>query len=507
MTHNLNTILAELYALDASLQQHEPELQKIVTELLALAPDPQINEDFVRDLRLRLQAKAEILTPSPRPRWSWAVWGGATLTMIVSLSVVTYYWPHQLKVNQPGIVDLGRNGFGPLMAQTGLTNSSPALGLERSVGSVSREETLEAGSTASPINDYSASDSLAIPPAPTASTKRAVDSAQSVEPMPPLKGLAYQYKYDGPLNLPSGEVKVFRTRVNNLPFTDQELLKNFTGFSNLLAGNELLWQGVTLTDNNPFGYSYYLDNTNGNRSLSIYKNWEKWPDPYRECQNADASCYENKRLSSKDLPADAQLIALANSFAQEHGIDLSAYAAPVIDKSWQKYATNSETIVPEEIRVIYPLFIDGQPVYEEFGDQAGLTINVDLRQNKVSGLNYTDTRYWEQASYAVADEQTIRRVLAQGGRALPYGGDNSTPTEIAVEAPQNIMTVVWYSPDNTQPAKRLYVPALLFKVKHSSEDAVADQIIVPMVREILENNNVPIPLMKSGESASGMLLR
>lgn len=65
MNKKLEITIKELYALDPSLKQHEDNLYNIVTTLVDTMPDINIDENFVKKLRLELLTKSELSISSP----------------------------------------------------------------------------------------------------------------------------------------------------------------------------------------------------------------------------------------------------------------------------------------------------------------------------------------------------------------------------------------------------------------------------------------------------------
>jgi hypothetical protein len=231
--------------------------------------------------------------------------------------------------------------------------------------------------------------------------------------------------------------------------------------------------------------------------VSVFSNWQKWPHPEQNC-GSDNACYERLRLKESDVPADERVIAIADAFATEYGIDLSAFESGEVQDNWRRHydlmrsrGEVGELYIPDEITVLYPLLIEGKNVYENGGDKSGLNINVNIRHQKASGVNSLFARNYESSAYgAISDAEKVKAMAEEGGIRYQYFYDETAKTvSVELDTPQ-IAWLKHYKYDNDKgTSDELFIPAMVFPVKNFSElDANFYQknIIVPLAKEIFE---------------------
>src|SRR3989344_1631258 len=64
---NIETILEEIYKIEPALKNREGELIKIINSLIELKPEVKIDEDFIINLKSRLQSEYAVAVP--RKNW------------------------------------------------------------------------------------------------------------------------------------------------------------------------------------------------------------------------------------------------------------------------------------------------------------------------------------------------------------------------------------------------------------------------------------------------------
>ena len=170
--------------------------------------------------------------------------------------------------------------------------------------------------------------------------------------------------------------------------------------------------------------------------------------------------------------------------------------------------------LPEMINVIYPLKINDEVVLDESGNKTGLTAGVDIRNKRVSGVWELSAQNYQASMYdAVTDSQKIMEIAERGGIYGYYGPECATPPSApdGREVPQNstckiveielgtpdIQLVKMWSYKNNE-SQELLIPSLVFPVLNAPQEmAYKKAVIVSLIKEILDNQAYPVPLLKS----------
>ena len=252
---------------------------------------------------------------------------------------------------------------------------------------------------------------------------------------------------------------------------------------------------LQINENRKFGYSLYLDFIDNN--ISINANWEQWPTPSIECrglaQEESQKCFDANRLKLADVPADEILISIANQFLKDYEIDMSMYGKPEILDYWRNnYDTDSEApiYISEAISVIYPLVINNQVIYDESGNKTGLTVQINIKNNKVAGLNGLTSQSYASSNYEVEnDSQTIIALAEKGGLRRIYNYQEASKTvEVKLGTP-TLGLIKYYQPSlDKKETAELLIPAYIFPVINSPETGAYNyvkNIVVPLVKEII----------------------
>lgn len=213
-------------------------------------------------------------------------------------------------------------------------------------------------------------------------------------------------------------------------------------------------------------------------------------------------------LTAADIPADEELISITDRFISEHKINLSGYGEPEIDKSWNRvyyYGPGqeaSQAYVPDVITVKYPLVINGSFVYEQGGYKLGITVNVNIRHKKVSGLYNLSVQEYESSLYeAETDFSKILKAAEKGG-LYNYFMSYEETKEFEIGTPEKAYSVIWKYDQSSQTSRTLLVPALVFPVNTTPDTEMYyynDKIVIPLAKELLESVDypMPVPLMES----------
>ncbi len=311
-------------------------------------------------------------------------------------------------------------------------------------------------------------------------------SDTSIAPMPPIYIENYKYVYKGDeFVIDKDQVIVYKKSIENTISNglNRVLSGLDLGFINLgNFGNKKI-TSMEISENKDSGYSIYLDGR-GN-TVSIYMNWEKWPQ--------DVYTTENVAQIVTPISED-KAISIANNFISEYGINLENYGKPEIQKPWYK------GLIIQDLSVIYPLIINGQTVYDESGNKTGVYVQVSSRYNKVTNINGLELNSFESSKYdAEITEKEAIAIAEKGGMYGNYGYSEAAKTiEIQLGTPEIKLVKMWILPEGKQTSEELYIPSLIFPVLNEPDQTMyfyRNNIVVPLVGSLTQNGGGPIRIM------------
>lgn len=518
--NNIQNILNEIYAVDPDLKAYESELVRIIQEIINKRPDTKFDEAFARELRTEVLERARELnltqvepTAKPRtffamvPSWSYAV-AGAALTLVIVLPLVLQNksvedTADSMRISfNTGVSKVAGNAFGSLSGGEAANNE--AMGAPQGLGAGGDGvgiQSLEADST---------EEKAAGEPAPMAIGLGGGADARMIMPNP----FSYEFEYTGDsLKLGESTADVYR-RVSSESASRNlaAIIGNMDlGLINLGILENLSLQSLSLNQNKEFGLTLNYNADEG--SFSLYKNWQMWPDPNKDCRDED--CYRRNRLNINDVPGDQSLVEIANGFLSGLGVDRSKYGEPVVEDSWRKSYERTENKedawVPEEVQVIYPLILEGQAVYEYGGRPHGMTVTVDIRNRRGAGL-YNLYPYNYQASQyrMVTDFSRIVKLAEQGGDRPYYIMEGGSEVKLELGTPEMVL-MQYHSYDEEQGrSQALFLPALQFPIINTEAAGNyygQDVILIPLAEEIVaeweerfreleDRPDMPMPLLR-----------
>lgn len=493
----IQTIIQELYALDPSLRDHEHELANVIRRLVAARPTPPLDKRFVRALRNELQGKAismnkkpskTAVTKSPFLLQPFLLAGGGVMVGLV-LAVVALW--------QPGGISTvtSRKSADGIKAVFGVT-------IDRLASNAFGEINIQDTGDAKAVTPQEAASSLAVgyggggagipPSAPVAQGENAV-SADARMIAPPGYMTNYVYTYKGPeLSVEEGSMDVLKQVVESISTGNLASIiqgMNF-GLTDLSTFPGMTVQDISLAQQQPFGYLLNISPTRG--TIYISQNWEQWQSLQSNCK--DEKCWEAQRLTERDLPSDQELIRIANAFLDEHRIDRSAYGEPEVRQDWRRYLTFAEAYVPDVQQVLYPLEIDGTPVYDSSGNKTGLWVNVNIRANRVSDVSNLRALRYQASSYETETDIDALLKQAEAGGLYGYQYPEAEKTvELELGEPTIAYVQIYqYSNDGSQ---ELQVPAYVFPVLNLPEEGgTRERVIVPLVKGVIQEEPIVRPL-------------
>lgn len=465
MKHTHHDILRELYEIDPGFKEHEESLITLITELMRHKPDTRVDASFARELKDRLltheiMPMKQTFLSGPN-KWLFMLGGAVAVLVLVPVAILftTTQSPQQVASNLT-ITRLASRAFGELALVPGGAGAQMEL---------SREEisALDSTTSTSP-RPFSGGGGVA----------GVAEDAKMI--LPPMPYVITEFRYDGEISLDGVDPTVYK-RAKNMPTprsVAQALQQNALGLVD--ARN---FGGVTsfiLTDGQQEGYTLYVDYRDASASISL--DWANWVFD------------EANQVTLQNFPSDDRIIAVAQDFARRYGIDTSLYGEPIVDRSWQKgieplVARGEYAYVPQEVSVRYPLIINGMRVYEQWGGEYGITINVNVQKMKATGAYNLIVPSFEASEYAlVQDLQKVRDTLKRGGNAYIYYVDPQATVEtLSVADPEVIL--MQYSTWDTAGADMLFVPALKFEVTGTPtnpEVYAPRHVIVPLIQDVYD---------------------
>jgi hypothetical protein len=491
MENKIKQILEELYRVDASLRGREEELIKAIEKIVVLKDSIVPDAEFIRSLKSKLDLEIDKASISKVPvfpglnfmnKYTYSL-GGIALAVIV---LVVGYNSLNVTREEPYLSSGSKIAIAPV-SDRAFGGGGGAASSEMAISTSARPQS--GGGGAPSI------DSKMIAPYPYYPTQytyvykgEAIELNDSkVNVLKRITGSAI-----------AGQLNTLVSRIN-FDFLD---MKKFSG---------LYIQNLVLAENKEYGHAISVNSIDN--SVSIYENWEKWTGAYPICR--DDGCSNIRQLTQSDVPADAELVNIANSFLGEKGIDISGYGNPEINKNWggpmplgaaeTMMAPSMPTYIPDSIQVTYPLLIDGKKVYE--GSQAvGLYVNINIRVNKVSSVIGLGVNSYESSAYeAEQDFNKILEIAKNGGQwgyypAYDTGyGEVPRTIEVQLGTPTFEYVRIWKYDEGKQTPTELIAPALIFPIL-GQQNSYQSFITVPLVKELLNQYNTPgiMPMMPKG---------
>ncbi len=466
-TSALRTILHDLYAIDPALQSREAELIPLIETLLRERPDATPSEEFVQRLRTMLQERAAALgrvreTPSGFFASIFAVkFSSAILGALIGVALATPTTMLFLRKTLPSAPTAEKSAVrqdGTAAVEEAEPQAFGALNAP-AVADRAREKALGLGGGMD-------ADSVAAPSPLIA----------------PWQGQAFTYVYDGDaLALTEETVSVLRRTPSALSPIDASRLN----LSNIDIGSfpDATVTSLSIAQNRERGFIVSVDAQEG--TVSVFQDYEQWPDPLRDCGD-DPSCFERLQLSRGDLPADGELLAIAARFLKDHGIALDGYGEPTVDHGWEKQPEGTGN-VPDTLQVLYPLTVDGLPVFEQSGGPVGIAVSVSARLKAVTGAWNIQTLAFDRSAYpAVTDSADILAKLAEISGTAPED-DAAKGATVHLGTPERGY-IRYYRATGEGRTEQLFVPGLIFPVvksENTPEWWVPQPVSVPLAKELL----------------------
>lgn len=487
----LETILGDLYAIDPALREHEAQLKPLVELLLKNNPGQAPDAAFVEELRGRLRQHAAVLTEKRRSSSSSlfsfftmnpfsAALGGAVVAAVVLVPAV-YYGTGFAPVPVPA------DGGTPLFTYAVNTVDNEAFG-DLAAGTMAASGRGQGGGGGGGVAMDAAM------PAPmadeSANSKMTADQAMGRTMIAP-EITQYEYSFTGEVPALEAQVGVLKRTKNLAGSSLSSLLSHFNvGTIDLSSFGDAKLDNVTFSQSRSKGYSISMNMREG--TVGINQNWATWPHPENECR--DEACYQRYRVKLSEIPSEEATISVANAFLESHGVDRSQYGEPEVDMQWKveydRIADKSQAWVPDQLRVIYPLLIEGKVTHEEYGGKAGLSVGVSVREKAVTDLWGINSQTYDRSQYAgVTDKAVITDYLANFEKFSTAGYPPETKVKtVKVQLGAPTAGYVKMYKQEGQEGFEIFVPALVFPVENveGNQPFYRSAITVPLAKQLLE---------------------
>jgi hypothetical protein len=331
----------------------------------------------------------------------------------------------------------------------------------------------------------------------------------------PPYGDTYRFVYEGDKIQDLASMQGVLKRLK--PQQDQDLVSRIIqmfsfGLTDMSRFTNPRIQNFSFIEDKEYGMGLNVDLNYG--SVNIYQNYEKWPQQEYKCDGS--YCGTFPRIKESDVPTDDQAIAIAKQFINDYKISLEGYGNAMV----YDYATNwrvlyaaegtdkANFIFPDTVNVVFPLVLDGKEVMDESGNPTGIYITIDVRSKRVSSLYGLETKQYEKSDYVgEKDLSRIMKIAERGGYHGSVYDNAARVVNLHLDTPTVEMVKIWYTTDYTKPGQDLYVPALVFPIKDWQKNNYwRKNIIVPLVKDILDNENPsgPIPMNTEGTPAANV---
>ena len=503
MEKHIKQILNDLYAYDPGLKAREAELVSIIREILTLRPDTKFDEAFSRQLRFRLMNSADY--SETKESWLGKIINATTMKKLNYafgvLAVVAILVASTLYVNDqngskisfftPGvkITKAGEGAFGELKNVSNAGGQGGGGGAAAAPSVTDEARSNESGKMMT-TPGFGGTSEIYIP-------------------------VNYKYVYKGEaLELTETKREVLKKQKSDA-YSMQGLLNSLNlGLINLGSFGSAKLQSASFYQDGQDGYYITVDAQNG--SISLSGGWPK-VEPLIACLDVPAKsselrapCGEVPPIRPEQIPADSELISIANQFVAQHNISMEAYGQPEVRDEWRAQYERAENkslvYLPDVVTVVYPLNLEGREVYDESGNKTGLMIGVNVRNRKVVSMYDLSLQQYQASDYeAVTDVSRIMKLVEQGGL---YGYvDPSAQRTITIELgdPKVEFVKMWNYSNNT--SEELLVPSLIFPVIDQSQAEpyfYRKAVVIPLVKQILDQYpgfGGPIRIMPAAEDA------
>lgn len=486
--HDLQSILAEL-----GLDPNDAALKQTLQQVLDNRPNAQIDDQFRMRLRHQLQqrmAEPQVLTSNSSINLISTIMQKFMVPALVAVVILVAGGVWYTNQSNPGLINLG--GSNQLLSGEYKVDevSANSFGDLSKVAIVNSERNQSGGGNAAMgmggDTAVAESDKMIAPGS-------GGGGDASILPYPS----GFDFNYEGEVITGLNDAQLVMKRVK--PVQNESLVSRIISFFSfglvdLTKFTNARIQNFAFVEDKEYGLGVNVDLTYG--SVSLYQNWEKWPQPQYTCDNN--YCGAIPRLTEKDLPSDEEAIAIAEQFVNDYGISREGYGTPIVYEqmpwriAYEQAPDKSRFYFPEAVSVLYPLVLDGSTVYDEGGNPSGMYVGIDVRTRKVNNVYGLDSKQFQRSQYT--GETDTKRILevAERGGYRNWGWDNGEGRNVTLDldTPTIQLVRMWYSPEPNKAGEELYVPSLVFPIKNATENNYwRKNVVVPLVKDLLDNEN------------------
>ena len=478
MNEHIQHILDDLYEIDPELKKHETDLVPAIKALLAAKPDIKLDQEFVIELKRKVlgtEPKRIFFSSLFANRFA-IITGSGLIALLIAIPLVYHFTEGGLNsIETPSVAfnfsDEKTKAFGSLVDSS---SDQQGATLSRSVSGVGA-----GGGGGMTKAESSTSDSAMIAPS---------SELYMPSPEPYFEEISYSYVYKGgTLDLLDVSNNVYR-RENGFDLNNSiisQIKENSLGAVNISALNNPEITSISIADKSKNGYSIQVNPSEGD--VFISQDW-------RQYEQAVSSYYEPIQID--DLPTEDKLIKIAEKFLAQYQIDMTLFGEPHVIDQWIFTASRNghENYAPDQVTLVYPLLLDEKEIYSESGSPFGLSVNIDIRSNKVNHVSYNASTKFDRSSYELeTDSEAILKIAEHGG-LYQYQSPNPTNiVEIELGNPEIVLMLHnRFNPESG--SQTLFVPALRFPILNAPSDAMLyrDNIVIPLVKEILKSETEPV---------------
>ncbi len=490
-TTKVDQLVEEILHIEPSLRSSREQVRAAVEVLLQLEPDLEPDAAFVSRLRTKLLLAEEkprsysFFSSFMNTQKTSMVLVPVLATLVVVVGIGAYY------AKAPGSSSVEKN------TRVAFVSVSPGA-FGSLVGASGNSGALESAS-ARDTSDVAVDPTVSPRPAMTGLVGAGGGSPSMAADKMIAPAIMYTYVYEGDdIAVPSADLPVFRRNKalnasgNSMFGTVSKLFPNI----NLRPLADARIQNINFVQDKKDGYTASVDFDDAR--VSIGPNYTKW---YGADVCGPTPCNQNP-LTESDVPADAELIRLANAFMEEYDINRELYGAPIVDTSWKDFPVGEGVrYIPDTVSVIYPLVLGEKQIMESYGTSPyGIRVNVDIRKNKVQGAWNISGGTYESSKYILETDAIRLKKFAENGGYIGsgpifYDGMDITKKTLRLGTPTIVYEQQYIYSDTNQTSQELYVPALSFPLLNSNEaEGYVQQFVrVPLPKEILDARENPTP--------------
>ena len=511
-TEELNEILNDIYKIDPNLKDYNEQLKKIIFEIYYEKPDVDLDVNFKEELKKKLnikinQIKKELALKPKKENTSGVLKNLKKINYLLFGSLGT------VAVVIIAVYYMQTNDNRYLSGTKNLSNSINAFDFSLNIKNADKTFGSLSGITAS--NNGMSSLTAGLPMSENASNAPRVSSGAGglptvglAEPamnmdvainqkiisepgymVAPYVPTIYKYVYTGSkdfvANINEENLKVLKRIKNNSVNFDNKNIFN-TNILDLSKFTNLKINNISIDEDNDLGYSLYMAINEG--TLSINKNWQKWPqNNYNYRDTVTTNTDEGNMLSSDEI------IKISNEFISKYNIDLKNYSSPVVQTDYKimyaKALDKANFYIPQNSIVIYPLKINGMEVYELYGEKYGISLNVDTKAKVVDSLYNLETQNYESSKYDLEKDADVILKIAENTDNYYNPGSEMKTLTINIKDPILVYTKI-YKYENNKSDEYL-VPAISFSVENDDKNTNIygrKNIIIPITKESINES-------------------